>query len=154
MVKDIASKSKKLYKYSMNKRLKALILFVIFTLVSVGFVSAYQSNLWKLNELGKSGVVSLSKAGTQFTKSSLKMGRDIHKLYKADLHDPTKGLFKEFRDIKGIRPDFVDFNTKTIYELKPYNPANIKLGTQQLNNYKSIFEQKYGGTWNTVLDFY
>ncbi|TJZ53819.1 hypothetical protein FAZ15_16130 [Sphingobacterium olei] len=30
----------------------------------------------------------------------------------------------------------------------------MQLGTKQLNNYKSLFEQKYDGTWNTVLDFY
>ena len=33
---------------------------------------------------------------------------------------------KEFANIKGIRPDYVDFNTRTIYELKPYNPKAIK----------------------------
>jgi hypothetical protein len=52
------------------------------------------------------------------------------------------------------RPDFVDFGTKTIYELKPFNPRGIQLGTTQLNNYKSLFEQKFGGTWKTVLDHY
>jgi hypothetical protein len=50
--------------------------------------------------------------------------------------------------------DFVDLSTKTIYELKPFNPRGIQMGTQQLNKYKSLFEQRYGGTWNTVLDFY
>ena len=63
--------------------------------------------------------------------------------------------FKEFTGIKGIRPDFVDFGTKTIYELKPFNPRGIQLGTKQLNNYKSIFEREYPGTiWETVLEHY
>lgn len=99
-------------------------------------------------------VVAGAKRPVQYTKSSLKMGRDVHKLYKADLHNPAKGLYKEFTGVKGVCPDFVDFNTRTIYELKPYNPDGIKLGTKQLNNYQKVFEQTYGGTWNTVLDFY
>lgn len=91
-----------------------------------------------------------AKGGVQYTKSSLKLGQEMHKAYKVG----ANGV-KEFRGIKGIRPDFVDFSTKTIYELKPFNPRGIKRGTQQLNKYKSIFEKEYPGTvWKTVLDFY
>lgn len=61
---------------------------------------------------------------------------------------------KEFRGIPGIRPDFVDLSTKTIYELKPNNPRAIKQGLKQLEKYKTIFEQQRGGTWKTVLDTY
>lgn len=62
--------------------------------------------------------------------------------------------FKEFTGIKRIRPDFVDFGTKTIYELKPNNVRALKQGLEQLNKYKAIFEQQYGGTWKIVLDHY
>ena len=89
----------------------------------------------------------------EYTKSNLKLGREKHLEYmplKPD--DVTK--FKEFTEVKGIRPDFVDFGTKTIYELKPFNPRQINLGTKQLLNYKAAFEKKYGGIWNTVLDHY
>lgn len=48
----------------------------------------------------------------------------------------------------------MDFNTRTIYELKPNNPRAIADGTKQLNKYKSAYEQKYGGEWNTKLDTY
>lgn len=77
----------------------------------------------------------------------------MHKVYKAGLADNVT-TFKEFRGIKGIRPDFVDFGTKTIYELKPFKPRGIQMGTKQLSKYKSLFEQKYGDNWKTVLDFY
>ena len=95
-----------------------------------------------------------AKGGVQYTKSSLALGREMHAGYKVAEHAPALGRFKEFTGIKGIRPDFVDFGTKTIYELKPFNPRGIQLGTKQLNNYKSLFEQNYGGTWKTVLDHY
>lgn len=103
---------------------------------------------------GFSGAKYAVQGVTTYTKSSLALGREVHALYKIAEHAPSLGRYKEFAGIKGIRPDFVDFATKTIYELKPYNPRGIQLGTKQLNNYKSIFQQNYGGTWNTVLDFY
>jgi hypothetical protein len=90
----------------------------------------------------------------QYTESSLALGREMHAGYKLSEHAPMLGRFKEFRGIKGIRPDFVDFEIKTIYELKPFNPRGIQMGMQQLNKYKSIFEQNYGGSWKTVLDHY
>lgn len=88
----------------------------------------------------------------RYTRLSLALGRKMHAGYKVAEHAPALGRFKEFTGIKGIRPDFVDFGTKTIYELKPFNPRGIQSGTKQLNNYKSLFEQNYGGTWETVLD--
>ncbi|WP_344853724.1 hypothetical protein, partial [Anoxybacillus suryakundensis] len=89
-----------------------------------------------------------------YTKSSLKLGRQMHKQYMAHLHNPTKGRYKEYNEIPGIRPDFVDFNTGTIYELKPYNPRAIAQGKRQLKKYKRIFEQERGGKWKTVLHVY
>jgi hypothetical protein len=91
---------------------------------------------------------------TRYTKSSLKLGRAIHKSYKLNLHNPAKGLFKEYSKIKGIRPDFVDVNKRIIYELKPNNPRGIKSGLKQLEKYKKKFEEAYGGVWETVLDLY
>jgi len=88
-----------------------------------------------------------------YTKSSLAFGRQMHTAYKIGLADGIN-TFKEFNKVPGVRHDFVDFSTKTIYELKPYNPKQIQLGTQQLLRYKNAFEAQYGGTWNTVLDFY
>lgn len=105
-------------------------------------------------QAAKEFVEQAAKEGVQYTKSSLSLGRQMHTGYKAGLADGVT-TFKEFTGIKGIRPDFVDFGTKTIYELKPFNPRSIQLGTKQLNNYKSIFEREYPGTiWKTVLDRY
>jgi hypothetical protein len=94
-----------------------------------------------------------AKAGVQYTKSSLQLGQQMHKAYK--LGEVVEGVaIKEFRGIPGIRPDFVDFSTKTIYELKPFNPRAMQQGLNQLNKYQNLFQQKYGGVWKTVLDTY
>ena len=53
-------------------------------------------------------------------------------------------MYKECKKIPGIVPDFVDFNTRTIYELKPNNPRQVKQGLKQLAKYKAKFKAKYG----------
>ena len=126
---------------------------------------AYQAGGWTATAVEiATGVGGLSKLGMKFfaknalkhppfTKSSLARGREMHKAYKAGMDDGIN-TFKEFTGIRGIRPDFVDFGTKTIYELKPFNPRGIKSGLAQLEKYRSQFEGVYGGVWNTVLDLY
>ncbi len=99
---------------------------------------------------------SAAKSSKRFTKSSLQFGQQMHNGYKAGLADNFT-TFKEFRGIKGIRPDFVDFNTRTIYELKPYNPRAMQHGWNQLNRYKTLFDKHYpnpGSPWRIVLDTY
>jgi len=77
----------------------------------------------------------------------------MHKAYKVG--DVIEGIaMKEYGGISGIRPDFVDFSTKTVYELKPYNPRAMKQGLKQLEKYKLLLEEKHGGVWKTVLDTY
>ena len=98
---------------------------------------------------GGPGIINV--LGSNFTKSSLKHGQGVHKLYKID-----KVGAKEFREIKGIRPDFVDFENHRIYELKPYNPWSVRRGIKQLNKYQKSM-QSYdlnNPYWETILEFY
>ncbi|MCY1526266.1 Restriction endonuclease fold toxin 9 [compost metagenome] len=101
----------------------------------------------------KAAIEDAIPTGAPYTKSSLEYGRQVHSQYKAGLQDNVY-KFKEFTGIPGIRPDFVDFNTKTIFELKPNNPRQVAAGNAQLATYKTAFEAKYGGNWNIVLDLY
>ena len=54
----------------------------------------------------------------------------------------------------GKRIDYIDFDSKTIYELKPHNPKQIAKGKKQLNEYLKEVEELYGPGWKTVLDTY
>lgn len=76
-------------------------------------------------------------------------GRAAHRLYKAGIEDRIT-TFKEYRRIPGIRPDFVDFNTRTIYELKPNNLRQIANGHRQLERYRAAFERAHGPGWGSV----
>jgi methyl coenzyme M reductase subunit C len=89
------------------------------------------------------------------TKSSIQLGQQMHKMYKAG--SVLKNVrIKEYVIPKsgGKRIDFIDFGTKTIYELKPNNPRAISQGQRQLKEYKSLIEKQFGSGWKTVLDTY
>ena len=106
---------------------------------------------------GGSQLISLGQAATGLglqTKSSLSNGRNIHSQYKLNDVDKLAGKFKEYGEIKGIRPDFVDISNKTVYELKPNNSQGIYRGKKQLKKYTEILSKKIGGKWKGVLDLY
>ena len=84
-----------------------------------------------------------------YTRSSLKAGSDIHKGYKYG--NNFKIDEKEFKDIRGIRPDYVDKTNKVIYELKPMNPRGVINGIKQLQKYKKVMG---GGNWTLKLQLY
>jgi len=99
------------------------------------------------------GSVITTKSGVEFTKSTMQLGQEMHKAFK--IENVIEGVaIKEFRGIPGIRPDFVDFATQTIYELKPYNPRALQKGIKQLDNYKYQIELNYGGMWKMILETY
>ncbi|WP_082129105.1 RHS repeat-associated core domain-containing protein [Chryseobacterium gallinarum] len=81
----------------------------------------------------KEGMKTVFKG--EYTKSNLKLGRDLHKAYKTDYHAPELGRFKEYRLPSGKRIDFLDINEGKIYELKPLNPTQLKVGSKQLQMY-------------------
>ena len=109
----------------------------------------------RLRHILSIGKASSAQSAQNFTRSSLLTGRKIHESYRLTEKNASLGRYKEFTEISGIRPDFVDFGKKTIYELKPNNPRAIKEGWKQLERYKKAFEKRYpDGVWNTVLDLY
>ena len=69
----------------------------------------------------------------------------MHQTYRIDqVNDVTK--FKEYviKDSGGLRIDFIDFSTKSIYELKPNNPRAIGEGLVQVEKYKNLIEEQFG----------
>ncbi|SEA67405.1 Restriction endonuclease fold toxin 9 [Arachidicoccus rhizosphaerae] len=77
-----------------------------------------------------------AKTVPQYTKSSLKLGQQMHKGYKVG----ADGI-KEFRLPSGKRIDFLDIKNSTIYELKPFNPRAMQQGQKQLNMYIRSYRQ-------------
>ena len=61
---------------------------------------------------------------------------------------------KEYVLPSGKRVDFINFENKIVYELKPNNPNQIRKGTKQLAGYLEEIETVYGKGWSSVLDTY
>ncbi len=83
-----------------------------------------------------------------FTKSNRRDGMKIHEGYKTGKRFSKK--YKEYRKVKGIRPDYYSTKARKIYELKPYNPRAAKAGIKQLRKYNKIL----GGKNIMRLEFY
>jgi len=93
----------------------------------------------------------------KYTKSNLKLGQQMHKSYKADLHDPLLHRIKEYVLPSGRRIDFLDETAHTIYELKPFNPRAVELGQKQLEMYKEelkLVPRFKDIEWKTILENY
>ena len=116
------------------------------------------------------GIEGISKSGTSsgrtfksqyeiptnekgYTKSSLELGKKVHKEYMSDVADDVNKI-KEYVLPSGKRVDFIDFENKIVYELKPNNPNQIKKGTKQLAGYLEEIETVFGKGWSSVLDTY
>ena len=82
------------------------------------------------------------------TKSTAGAGRKIHQGYKVG--DGFNPKFKEFPELKGVRPDYIDFDNNIIYELKPMNPRGVRSGIRQLQRYNKAF----GGGFALRLELY
>lgn len=88
-----------------------------------------------------------------YTKSSLELGKKVHKEYMSDVADDVNKI-KEYVLPSGKRVDFIDFENKIVYELKPNNPNQIRKGTKQLAGYLEEIETVFGKGWSSVLDTY
>ena len=80
------------------------------------------------------------------------LGREKHREFKSDEVSDTK--LKEYTLPSGKRVDFIDFDNKAVWELKPNNKRAKKLGAKQLNEYKNEIESIHGKGWSSVLDTY
>ena len=83
-----------------------------------------------------------------YTKSTRSAGQKIHNGYKSG--SPFNPEWKEYREIPRIRPDYVDFDSNTIFELKPNNLRSIRQGINQLHKY----DEALGGGFTLVLELY
>lgn len=129
--------------------------FGLMELTGIGTLARSIANGMKW-ALTKVGFRVVAREGSQFTKSSLQLGQQMHKAYKAGLADKVN-TFKEFTLPSGKRIDFLDVKNGIIYELKPNNPRAILQGQKQLQIYMKELQSipRYQGiNWRTVLDTY
>jgi len=103
-------------------------------------------------------VVSFTEAGAnlvlkgsrnQKVAESAARGRQVHKDWNYG-----SGFEKEFTLPSGKRVDAINFETKTVVELKPNNPRAIGRGEKQVEAYRQELERVYGGSWTSKVETY
>ena len=77
----------------------------------------------------------------------------IYKEYKENMAD-NQTTFKDYVLPSGKKVEYIDFNTKTFYLLRPYDENVEKKYKRQIKKYISELETTYGGNWNYVIDVY
>ncbi|MGJ7030928.1 FG-GAP-like repeat-containing protein [Niabella hirudinis] len=88
-----------------------------------------------------------------YTKSSISLGKQMHKDYRAS--QVEAGVRVKDQYIKsGNYADFMDFQNKSIYELKPFNPRAMQQGLNQLLRYQKAANIQFGGNFQIYLDTY
>ena len=106
------------------------------------------------NALKFAKAADIAKTSNSYIKSNMKLGREMHSIYKATEANKDIGKIKEFVLPSGKRIDYIDFQNRVIYELKPYNPRAMRQGNKQLNRYYDEVVREFGGEWSTQLDVY
>ena len=80
-------------------------------------------------------------------------GRSAHKAW-----DPGPGFQKEFSIVEDgrviARMDAINARDRIIKELKPDTPSGRAAGPRQLERYRQIAEEKFGGDWTVILETY
>lgn len=110
-----------------------------------------------LSKKGLDIAESLGHDANGNTISSISKGKEIHNQFMLNEAGKPNGIRIDGAGRVVGRSGFTDGYdpvTKTIYELKPNNPASIKLGIRQLHRYAKAYEAIYGFKPNLVLVLY
>lgn len=92
-----------------------------------------------------------NKKARQIRREIKKQREDAYKKYKRDEVD-NQVTFKDYFLPSGNKVEYIDFNTKTIYILRPYAEKMDKKYKKQVQKYLKELRTVYGGEWNCVID--
>ncbi|WED66575.1 SpvB/TcaC N-terminal domain-containing protein [Synoicihabitans lomoniglobus] len=90
-------------------------------------------------------------SGSGGDSASAARGREAHKNYQ---NATGEGYQHEVTLDSGKRADAVNFETRTVRELKPDNPNAVKRGERQVEKYRKELEEMTGEEWKGVVDTY
>ena len=79
--------------------------------------------------------------------------KHIFEEYKKDCVN-NQSTYKNYVLPSGRKVDYIDFDSRTFYLLRPYNDNLEKRYKKQLKRYLYELETTFGGTWNYVIDTY
>lgn len=94
-----------------------------------------------------------NKRARQISKEiKLERARMCEQYKREEVNDKT--TFKDYILPNGSKIEYIDFNTKTFYLLRPYTDDIEKKYKKQIQKYVKELEKAYGGDWSYVIDTY
>lgn len=94
-----------------------------------------------------------SKRARQIANEINKEREEIHREYKKNEAD-NQVTFKNYFLPSGNKVEYIDFNTKTFYILRPYAENIDRKYEKQIQKYLKELRDVYGGEWSYVIDTY
>ena len=94
-----------------------------------------------------------NKKARQISNEIKQERESIHEEYKKEEAD-NKITFKDYVLPSGNKVEYIDFNLKTVYLLRPYAEDVEKKYKKQIQKYLDELEKVYGGNWSCVIDTY
>lgn len=99
-------------------------------------------------------IYSLTNKNARRIRNEVKKEREcIYEEYKKEEVD-NQVTFKNYILPSGNKVEYIDFNTKTIYILRPYVEDIDKKYKRQIQKYLNELEEVYGGNWKCFIDTY
>lgn len=94
-----------------------------------------------------------NKKARQIANEINKEREEIYKEYKKNEAD-NQVTFKNYYLPSGSKVEYIDFNTKTFYILRPYVENIDRRYEKQIQKYLKELRDVYGGEWSYIIDTY
>lgn len=134
-----------------------LLLFLLFLSLLICIVLALISDMLSI---GFAIIVAVywlynltNKKAKRISKEIKKEREEVYKEYKENEVD-NQATFKDYLLPSGDIVEYIDFNTKTFYILRPYDEKIEKKYEKQIQKYLNELRDIYGGEWSYVIDTY
>lgn len=132
----------------------------LFPMILLSGISILLSILWSGLSIAFSVFVYIyiiygftNKRARNIYRDAKRRKKQMYKDYKENLVD-NQTTFKDYILPNGKKVDYIDFNTKTFYLLRPYTENIEKKYKKQINKYVLELEKAYGGNWSYIIDTY
>ena len=98
-------------------------------------------------------VTFANKKARQISNEIRKEREKKHAEYKKEYVD-NQVTFKDYLLPSGNKVEYIDFNTKTFYILRPYAENINKKYDREIQKYLKELTDEYGEEWSWVIDTY
>lgn len=134
-----------------------LFLFPMFLLSGICYILSLLSDILSVVfSIGIAGYFVYNLTNKEARKINNEIKQEREKVYQEYKKEEVNNqfTFKNYTLTSGKKVDYIDFNSKTFYLLRPYTENVEKKYKKEVKKYLIELEKVYGGDWNYIIDTY